>query len=293
MNENKQSELLVYGYLREVMDATQDHGSIISIIETFTQLYAKFIDANDDDFDETDIHFGDIIIPKFASVKAAKRSHKIPTKYSIVDKDGNITCGTKYKIGSYGWAKTPYNIDDHYYSYITIPYDICYHLYNAPFYYSKIFALEMKQLGHWRNYREDQDERKNMTFDVRYNDNFIIQTFGDTLNENYKSIKIIFESHKMAEKNVFKFYINFDGTYSKIFHMNEGWTVDDIESFYKLRKNKNNLVKIKVTFDTSVGLLDDSFCSVYSLKWDICNISVGYNVVSGMYYIGPKQEKKK
>ena len=82
--------------------------------------------------------------------------------------------------------------------------------------------------------------------------------------------------------------INYDGKYRQWFKLSDfAYSSADIQNFYDIRKDPNNLIKIAVAFQSSRSR-SDGYCKLYSNQWERAK---GCHVYYSAF-IGPKSEKE-
>ena len=157
---------------------------------------------------------------------------------------------------------------------LEIPLSICQVLSNAILFYSQI----------------EDDKITLLRLNVKYNDKWIIKQFGGPLNAEFESITII-----RYESQVIDIVINYGQQYSKQFKMISMNNVSykDINKFFEIRKDENNLCKIRVSL-TMNDWLRFGECKQVSVLWDQ---KTKHFDMSGQHryidYIGPKNEEDK
>ena len=260
--DNRIQSLMANGFLRDVLNADQNYNDIISVIILYyRQGFAKYYDSEIDRDYKEKMKFGDIV--------------KIDNEYIALDINDKFT-----EIGAIEeteedelWSRYDDfdgDID------LKIPLSICTHLTNAISFYSKLnentaaFAKEI-------NYQYSGH------FNVKHDDGWIIDQFGGSLNSKIEHIAVKFKQSELSSV-----WINFGNWMVKEFYPQlHSINYKDIDEIYKIRENKNNLVKSKVTNTESVidniysMVLDDS--TMWFMKFNFHDLSYDFT--------GPETEK--
>ena len=203
-------ELIVSGYLRELLVDENDYNEIITIIVSFQkQGFAKCFDSNIDKDYKQNMRFGDIV--------------RTDNKLQVLDINQELqSAGYIDEYDEKGSAKPLYNLC------FNIPSTVCKHLDNAPLFYSK---LDDFKLNLYEN---------SVALHLKYNDRWIIENFGGSLNPEYKSI-----TAKFWHGNCHNINVSFVDGHSKIFVIRSGVTAESIDKEYQQelqnRKSKENL----------------------------------------------------
>ena len=202
--ETKREEIIVYGFLRDIMKEQADYNILLEIIITyFIDRYANFYDHSPDSiYTEDQLHLGDII-----KISA--------TKYEIVDIDGNKIYIGKQIIRKKMGSKKKIRVQ------LSIPYEICKYLYNAPEFFSKLNEMpEFKSLSSFTK-----------SLMLKYDDRYLIDTFGGALNAKYKEIQ--FMDNKDPTKSPTIRIVFENGHITMLTLSERTWTYKDIEELNK------------------------------------------------------------
>ena len=246
---SKMKKILVCGFLRDVIDNKFDYGVIWLIIASYlVDRYSQFIRQNESKL------FGDIILQNENKIPDDIFKREIYKKYAIIDVNGDeIFVGDTYNKSKLK---------------ITIPFEICQLLYNAPKFFS-LFDKKNEFESYW-------DYTKRLI--IKYNDKYLVDKFGGELNKNYKQIRLTF--NKRLQKEFLS--IDYDNYYKHTFDLNDiNYSYKDFDEYYEIRKDVNNMVKIIVNTTSS------KLCSIYSANWYSEEI-----FGEGDIFIGPKQESQ-
>ena len=260
--EDVREEIVTFGYLRDVFNDDNDYSFIVAIIISFYQQgFAKYYDEKVDKEYKQKMRFGDILKTK-------------DNKYMILDINTELKKVGKYYIGGSMFVENDINI------HLTIPYSICNNLSNAVSFFSKLSQL--------KSFAEADDYELNLC--VKHDDEWIIKHFNGPLNPQYESIKIAID-----EVNV-GVYISFVHRYGKWFYeMDTEISYIDIETYFELRKDTANLVKLQVMLnDDDMGKF--GYCHPVSVLWEKKReFGAMYANDNGFiyHYIGPKSEEDK
>ena len=240
-------KLTIVGYLRDVINNEHDYDDIISIIVLYHQQgYANFFHSTLSKDYKQQMKFGDLVI-KDSSIM-------------VLNLDKNLE-----KVGSHevdSDQSEEINVD--------IPFTICQKLTNAVSFYSKLPKHE---------YMHEVDFVY-ISLRVKYNDAWIMKNFGGKLNPNYQSIILKFCNGTFEHVNIY-----FEEKYSQIFHTNKKYiiTAEGIDSYYNIRKEKENLIKLRVKTSRYLHIL--LYPEVF-IAWQRKRASKNY-----VHYVGPKEEK--
>eukprot|EP01084_Bolivina_argentea_P203087 346904_1 len=275
---NALQQLMVYGYLRSmnIIDDKFNYKDILTLIVLYClQGYAHFYDLTDlqkSNPHETTLQFGDVI-----------RRFK---EYQIVNKNGEfINIGTytiRYRKRSARRHIRLTNAKRCLRSIsikLNIPFEICKHLNNAHDFFRK--------LEEYDEFKSDIESYSQQMI-IKHDDIYIINRFGSSLNAKYHSITLILMIDIKKKQELLN--INYDGKYIHSFKLSQfDYSSDDFDSFYEIRKDPKNLVKIDVeSFEYRSWSIQNGYCKLYSAQWEG---SIGNKIFSHRY-IGPKTEKE-
>ena len=259
-------QLIICGFLRSIIKDENDYSFIFALILLFYQQgFAKYFDEKVDKDYKQKMRFGDILKTK-------------DDEYMILDMNDEMK-----KIGSYYVDKDMYDQeDDVSYIDLSISFDICKHLDNAQSFYSSLYNIE--------EFKE-VDELDLRLF-VKHNDEWIIKQFGGPLDPTYVSIEIQFyngelDGVRISLKRYTKYF------YPLKYKINH----EDIKTYFELRKDSKNLLKIRVTL-TGIDVKNYRM-SIYSkIHWSVSALWEQTHQYPDsetviINYIGPNYEKYK
>eukprot|EP01084_Bolivina_argentea_P246507 412539_1 len=264
-DDRKFNETLIIGYFRDIQSSNQhryDYKEIIGLIESYQQKERSPIFFDKTKWwcaDDTSLaKFGDVI----KTNDDTNNSAFIYT-YSMVTETGTqITLGSCYNTRHGGRCISLY-----------FPFSVCSRFRNVTKYYSKLYC----------KYSEFQKyEHYSTEFYVAPNDGFIIEQFGGILKGEFDFIQLCFGN------NVFQNICLGNNTFSKWFNPRAfKYTSQGFDQFFKLRKHKNEMIKLRVSPKNAYGQ-----CGIYSCSWHIKHDRIGWPPMAYWYYIGPKNEKQ-
>ena len=247
-------QLIIYGYLRSIINDENDYSFILAIILSFYQQgFAKYYEEKFDKDYKQKMRFGDILRSKSNDYMVLNINNELQV---IGCRDG----GGRYDV----------------YIDIGIPYSICQYLSNAVSFYSKIHEL--------KPFKQADDYQ--LKLHVKHNDEWIIKHFDGPLDPQYESICIYLDDGRFQNFGI----VFVDGFREQWFNpIKRKISYKDIEKYYELRKDCNNLVKFGlvipgeylndyVSFDPGTNLWENRFCEYFEM----------FNLYS---FIGPKSEK--
>lgn len=209
-------EITTYGFLRDVLDKDQDCVDIIKIIiEYCKQGFAVYFDSELDADYKKKMNFGDIVRngDDFDAMNMTNQLIHAGEDSGVIYDDS---------IGE--------DLD------IKIPFEICEHLTDAIYFYSKLVEHEY--------FKKAKDF--SFALDLKKDDKWIIDNLKGALNHQYSEISVIFRNYKF-----YKFIVQFGPNCRRDFDaMSPGITHKDVDKFYEIRTDKDNLVKIRVKWNT-------------------------------------------
>ena len=165
---------------------------------------------------------------------------------------------------------------------ISIPFCICKQLSNAESFYSKLYD--------YKSFKKADEV--NLGLCIKYNDELTIKHFDGPFDPEYESIEIQYFDGQLS-----RVHICFVEGYTKTFFPTiYKFNNQDIEMFFALRKDKKNLVKIKLELeaeDQHKFDIQDYHRSI-SILWetfvDYADMSHQCLIIQ---YVGPESEKNK
>ena len=267
VDSQRTDQLIIYGYLRNIINAENDYSFILAIILLFYQQgFAKYYDENIVKDYKQKMRFGDLVKAKNNDIMVLNINHEL------------------VKVGSYS-CEDEYDDDEKEFDiYITIPLSICQHLVNAVSFYTVLSEMEISNACD--EYRFD--------LYVKHNDQWIIKHFDGPLDSDYEDIRID-HAHGKFDGVCITFFHNdhyswshcFDPIKKKISHK-------DVKMFHELRKDKENLIKLKASLTYQQYQLFGE-CEVVSTLWDFtCEHDYSYgDTYVRLFYVGPKFERNK
>ena len=265
----KIEELRVHGYLRDVLNDETDYDNIITIIiEYYRQGFAKYYDEEINKDYKEKMKFGDILKRKSPSPNFWKISD-----FMVLDMNNELQTVGEESYDIQGGGR---EID------IEIPLSICKHLSNAVSFYSKFQKITFFQPIKYGDLETGRDYIEFM-FNIKYDDDWIIKHLNCILRKQYPRILVIFNNTKFE-----RLFVRFGDRYYKNYNLiNPIITHKDIDQFGEIRRDKNNLVKIRVKWDATKDYL--SIYEPLPKLWSFDEIGdANYRVLD---YIGPKKEK--
>ena len=255
----KYEEIIICGYLRDIMNDDISYQVIITLILEYFLNYAKYYDrTNATDTEEKEkLHFGDIIKTSFMQYRIIDINH---AKINIATRRRQFfrrDMGKKYTIQ------------------MTIPYEICQHLINAPKFFSKFDEIEEFDVSEY-----------NKSLIIKHDDMFVIHKFGSKLNPKYHKIALTFNIMKRNGR-IYKsesLRIHYNEKYSHSFDLADfNYSCKDFEDFFEIRQDMKSLIKITVRLHSKKWC--QFKCPAYSPIWN-CK----YHGFDAYLYIGPKSE---
>ena len=233
--DNPRQKLAVCGYLRNIISDENDYNVIILIIISYyKQGIVTYFDDTDQDYNQK-MRFGDIVKMGDASFDFMGFE-----EYMALDMNNKLI-----RIGECSMYRNSKCID------VYFPFSICKYLDNAVSFYSKFHAMfslmDLRELT--------------FSFFVKHTDEWIINHLNGPLNLEYESIKLEFENYECKGIRIC-FAESDKGKFEKRFEPNGNSfaiSYKDIDEFYQLRKDKNNLIKIRIS-------LESKSAAYYALK---------------------------
>ena len=266
-------QLIIYGYLRNILiENERDYSSILQVIMLFYhQGFAKYFDEKKDKDYRKKMKFGDI-------VKMDVDFHT----FMILDASNELK-----KVGSARIDPYPISDDDpnaKIYIHVSIPFSICAYLSNAISFYSKLL-----QVIPFKNAIEYQ-----CSFTVKHNDEWILKHLNGPLNPEFTCIEIkLYDGNKKFDG----IYVSFASLVEIYFDAEKyEFNYQSINNYFEIRKDKNNLIKFKVSLRSEDKISDEIWYAV-SVLWERTHkynskfVDAPDDIHLIIYFVGPKYEK--
>lgn len=177
-----------------------------------------------------------------------KKLEKVGTILNIFDKEGKVD--------------------------VTIPFLICKHLANAPFFYSKAidYIFSFRCLFHYH-----------FRLNIKIDDNWITTHLQGPLIRQYPNVQldISLQLFSYGYRSLFTLNMSFGNNWTKEYSTFTNVTAKNIEELYQSRSNKTKLAKIKVKCRLPLDYIPKLWTYQYDTNTNYC------------YYVGPAVEKDK
>ena len=258
-------DLIICGYIRDILGNNNDYSFLLSIIKAYRkQGYAKYYQESKNNDYKDKMRFGDIINKDSDTYYAMSLNNKLQ------------------EIGSCNVMPTFWGNDNSMVLInLRIPISISQYLINTISFYSQIPKYELFNTGN------DELYGCSISYNVTYNDTWIIKHFGGALSNEYQSITVKFSNGKFKHVRIYytkDFKYDFDP-------INHEISYKDVDMFYKLRKDKTNLIKIRASlYGPSRWNESEKLCDKSSVLWEVSTYFIAAEL-DHVNYIGPKSEK--
>ena len=268
-------KVVVWGFLRDILDDEHDYNDIILIIYAYRkQGFAQYYDESKDKDYKHQMRFGDIL-------KTNNDKYMVLNINNALERVGDFytePCSEDDGSGD----------DNDEEIYIEIPLSICKRLDNAIAFYANLNKIKSFQ----------DAEYFHLELKVKHNDEWIINHFNGPLNCNYNEIRVVFVRFSAGEQKLNRGVMISFCNYKRTFYpIGNKLNNKDVDMFFEIRKDKNNLVKVRYqaydyAYDSNLKELNmfDVFQQGFYL-WEKTRIQMdGHEFID---FVGPKTEQNK